>query len=146
MKKQLLILAVGAMTFAGCQAQSENTKNPEMKKIEQTVHTFSQAGDSQDAEKLDDILDDNYRIVMNRLFGSSEVSVMSKSVYLDKIKIKEFGGDKREVTINEIILNNNIATAKATFKGEKSTFISNLQLIQNAEGDWKIVSDIPFIK
>jgi len=146
MKKQILILTVSAMSFLGCQAQSETKKDPEMKKIEQTIHAFSKAGDSQDAVRLDALLDDNYRIVMNRLFGSPDVSVMPKSVYLDKIKAKEFGGDKREVTIDDIIVNNTIATAKATFKGEKMTFISNLQLIQNAAGDWKLVSDIPFVK
>lgn len=146
MKKQILVLTICALSFIGCQAQSETKTNPEMKKIEQTIMAFSKAGDSQDAAQLDALLDDNYRIVMNRLFGSPEVSVMPKSVYLDKIKAKEFGGDKREVTIDELIMNNTIATAKATFKGEKMTFISNLQLIQNATGDWKLVSDIPFVE
>ncbi len=146
MKKQILILAVSAMSFAGCQAQNETKNNPEMKKIEQTIHAFAKAGDTQNAEQLDQLLDNNYRIVMNRLFGSPDVSVMPKSVYLDKIKTKEFGGDKREVTIHEVIMNSTIATAKVTFKGEKMTFISNLQLIQNAGGDWKLVSDIPSVK
>lgn len=146
MKKQFLILVVSVLSFTGCYAQNKNKKNPEMKKIEQTIHAFAKAGDLQDVDQLDKLLDKNYRIVMNRLFGSPDVSVMSKSLYLDKIKAKEFGGDKREIIINDLIINNTIASVKATFKGEKMTFISNLQLIQNIEGDWKLISDTPYLQ
>ena len=33
--------------------------------------------------------DENYRIVMNQLFGSTEVSVVPKSLYLEKINSKD---------------------------------------------------------
>jgi len=73
-----------------CSAQKTEVQN-----VEKVIAAFSKAGDDNNAEKLATYLDDNYRIVMNRLFGSTEVSVMPKSVYLDKISSKEFGGDKR---------------------------------------------------
>lgn len=145
MKKQLLIATVCTLGLFGCQAQSETKTNPEMKKIEATIHAFAKAGDDQDAVELDKLLDDNYRIVMNRLFGSTAVSVMPKSVYLDKIKAKEFGGDKREVTIEDMIVNHSVASAKVTMKSETMIFVSCLQLIQNAEGDWFLISDIPYV-
>ena len=94
MKKQFLIVVVSALMCTACNAQSKNKQHPEMKKIEQTIHSFAKAGDDQDATQLDHLLDPNYRIVMNRLFGSPEVTVMPKSLYLDKISSKEFGGDK----------------------------------------------------
>jgi hypothetical protein len=146
MKKQLLTIITITLASAWCQAQTSNKQHMNMKKIEQTIHAFAKAGDAQDAEQLDKLLDPNYRVVMNRLFGSTEVSVLPRSVYMDKIKAKEFGGDNREVRIDEVIINHTIATAKATFIGEKMTFISNLQLIQNNQGDWKLVSDIPYVQ
>ena len=53
---------------------------------------------------------------------------------------------KRDVMIHELIINNTIASAKVTFKGEEMTFISSLQLLQNADGDWKLISDTPYVQ
>ena len=52
------------------------------------INAFSKARDQQNTEVLEDLLDDNFRIVMNQLFGSTEVSIMPKSDYLDKKKLR----------------------------------------------------------
>lgn len=129
------------MTILSCQAQ-----NSEMKNIEQTIVAFSQAGDENNATKLATYLDDNFRIVMNRLFGSTEVSIMPRAVYLEKIKSKEFGGDQRTVTIQNIETNGNSACAKVNFKGTKMTFVSLILFIQNSSGEWKLVNETPIVK
>ena len=145
MKKQLIIAAISMLGIFGCQAQSETKSIIEMKKIKATIHAFGEAGDQQNVAQLDKLLNSNYRIVMNRLFGSEEVSVMPRSVYMDKIRSKEFGGDKREVIIENIIVNNTLASAKVTMKGETMTFVSCLQLIQKADGEWQLISDMPYV-
>jgi ketosteroid isomerase-like protein len=129
------------LTVLSCSAQ-----NPEIKKIEKAITEFSKAGDNNDSKKLETYLDDNYRIVMNRLFGSETVIVMDKTTYLKKVKSKEYGGDNRELTIENVVLNGTIASAKVTFKGSKMTFVSILVLIQNTKGEWKLVSDVPIVK
>ncbi len=134
-------MAIGLFTVFNLQAQKEDIQ--EIKKI---IQQFSDAGDEQDFQTLDALLDDNYRIVMNRLFGSKEVSVMPKQAYLSKIKSKEFGGDKREVKIHEVLVNGNTATAKVTLKGQKATFISFLDLVKTENGAWKLISDTPHIE
>lgn len=118
----------------------------EMKNIETTITEFAKAGDESDAKKLASYLDDNYRVVMNRLFGSKVASVMTKPVYLEKIRTKEFGGDKRVLTIEQITLNRTTASAKVIFKGTKMTFVSLLTLIQGADGSWKLISDTPMVQ
>lgn len=145
MKKQLIIAAISMLGIFGCQEQSETKSNLEMKKIEAIIRAFGSAGDQQNVEQLDKLLNSNYRIVMNRLFGSQEVSVMPKSVYLDKIRSKEFGGDKRDVIIEDLFVNNTVASAKVTMKGEKMTFVSCLQLLQKADGEWQLISDMPYL-
>jgi hypothetical protein len=80
---------------------------------------------------------------MNQLFGSKKVAVISKSVYLEKIKSKEWGGDKRTAIIENVIINGNTSVAKVTFKGKKATFISLINLVKNAKGEWKLISDTP---
>lgn len=140
-KIKLITLICSMLSVVACSAQ----KN-EMKNIEKVITEFSKAGDENDAEKLATYLDDNYRIVMNRLFGSTEVSVMPKSVYLEKIKSKEYGGDKRGLTIENTVINGTTASAKVTFEGSKMTFVSLIVLIQDLEGNWKLICDTPIFK
>jgi ketosteroid isomerase-like protein len=112
--------------------------------VKNVITAFSKAGDKNDADELAKLLDDNHRLVMNRLFGSKEVSIMTKSVYVEKVRTKEFGGDTRVLTIENVVVNGTAASAKVTFKG-KNTVIGLLQLIKNEKGEWKLVSDIPIV-
>lgn len=140
-KVNLIILMISVFSAIGCSAQST-----EVKDIKQVITAFSKAGDKNDSKKLESYLDENYRIVMNRLFGSKSVSVMDKTTYLEKIKSKEYGGDNRTLTIENIVINGTTASAKVTFKGTKMTFVSILVLIQNEEGKWTLISDTPIVK
>lgn len=140
-KTKLTAIVCLLFSVMACYAQKD-----EMKHIEKVITEFAKAGDENNAEKMANCLDDNYRVVMNRLFGSTEVSVLPKSVYLEKIRSKEFGGDNRAVTIENIVVNGTTASAKVTFKGEKMTFVSILVLIQEADGKWKLILDTPIIQ
>lgn len=140
MKRSLLIGLFTLITINMNYAQKT-----EKSKISETIEAFSRAGDNQNADALSKLLDSNYRVVMNRLFGSTEVAVMPRSVYLEKIRSKEFGGDKRKLTIENMVINGNTASAKVTFKGEKMTVVSILMLIQNKDNQWLLTSDVPVI-
>lgn len=141
MKNLFLTALVGILFSVNLYSQTKD-----MEAIKQTITAFSKAGDMNDSDELEKYLDDNYRVVMNRLFGSNEVSVMPKSVYLEKIKSKEFGGDTRKLNIENVIVNGNTACAKVTFVGTKMTFISLVTLVKDNKGDWKLVSDVPVIQ
>lgn len=138
---KLATLLCSMFTVFGCSAQQNETK-----KIEKVITAFSKAGDENDAENLAKYLADDYRVVMNRLFGSKEVSILPKSVYLDKIKSKEYGGDVRILTIENVLINGTTASAKVTFKGTKITFVSLIILVKDLEGNWKLISDVPMVK
>ncbi|MFK7787008.1 MAG: nuclear transport factor 2 family protein [Crocinitomicaceae bacterium] len=141
--KKVKFIALTCLLFA---ALSSKAQTNSMKDIETTIHAFAKAGDNSDAETLRTYLDDNYRVVMNRLFGSKEVSVLSKELYLSKIESKEFGGDTREVSIHSVTINGSTANAKVSFKGSKMTFVSLLSLVQDAQGNWKLISDTPVLE
>ena len=113
--------------------------------IKKVIIEFAKAGDENNVLKLELCLDTNYRVVMNQLFGSSEVAVVPRTVYLQKIKSKEWGGDNRTATIKSIEVNGKTAMAKVIFKGEKMTFVSLMTLVKDAKGNWKLVSDVPVI-
>jgi len=140
-KSSLLMSIFALFMMASCLGQSADEKA-----IEKTIMGFSKSGDQNDADKLATYLDDNYRIVMNRLFGSAEVSTMSKDLYLEKIRNKEFGGDSRKVKIENLLLNGSTASAKVSFAGSQMSTINLLTLVQASDGTWKLVSDMPVIK
>ncbi len=118
----------------------------EKEAVRKTIIAFAQAGDNNDVGKLTELLDENYRVVMNRLFGSKEVAIVPRSVYLDKIRSKEWGGDERKTDIQMITINGTTAQALVTMKGKKSTFVSLLTLVKGLADQWKLVSDVPMIQ
>ena len=141
MKKALIFGIFGLLFLGAGTAQAS-----EVKAIKKTITAFAKAGDRNDAQALGKHLDANYRIVMNRMFGSKEVSVMPREVYLQKIKDKEFGGDKRKLTFEKIVINGPTASAKVVFKGSKMTFVSLITLVRNENGVWQLVNDTPVIR
>ncbi|XOV65898.1 MAG: nuclear transport factor 2 family protein [Fluviicola sp.] len=140
------IIALLCTIFIPMASNAQNETESDYTLIETTVRGFLKAGDQNDAKSIDTFLDDNYRVVMNQLFGSSAVMVISKDVYLSKIESKEWGGDTRKVTIENIQVNGNTASAKVTQVGSKATFISTMILVQHADGQWKLIGDVPTVK
>jgi len=140
MKYLIILLCNVMLSVTNAEAQTGD-----ILEINKTIHSCAKAADQSNVEKLDMLLDDNYVIVMNRLFGSSEVSVMTKETYLGKIRTKEFGADNRKVEIQGVMVNLNSASAKVVFIGEKMTFTSIILLIKNAEGQWKLVNETPMV-
>ena len=141
MQKIILLSIVTFFSVSLAYGQSEDTKA-----IKATIAAFAKAGDQNKVDVLAEYLDDNYRVVMNRLFGSKEVSTMSKAIYLEKIRTKEFGGDQRSLTIKKLVINGSTASAQVTFKGQKLTFVSVITLVKDGTGKWKLVSDMPIVK
>ncbi|HMO40711.1 MAG TPA: nuclear transport factor 2 family protein [Saprospiraceae bacterium] len=115
-------------------------------KIRQVITNFSLYADQQDADAMDAILDSSYRIVLNRLFGSTEVGFMDKATYLQMLRDKQFGGDRRSVTIYTLDINGNNAMVKATFAGQQMTTTNYLLLAKTEQGHWRIVSDMPTVE
>ncbi len=118
----------------------------DFEQITSTISAFAKAADQNDAKSMENLLDDNYRIIMNRLFGSKKLGILSREIYLEKIRAKEFGGDKRTVNIENVVINGTTAMAKVVLAGEKSTFHSLFVLAKDEEGSWKLVSDVPTIQ
>jgi ketosteroid isomerase-like protein len=138
MKSSILFILLAMVSMPISQTQPTD-----MEAIQLTITAFAKAADQNDAKTLAQYLDPNYRIVMNQLFGSSEVNIMPRAVYLDKIAKKEFGGDDRSLKFENISINGSSASAIVLLKGKKMTFRSIFTLVKNAEGKWKLVSDVP---
>lgn len=144
MKKWFLTPMIAVLiTVTSCSAASSRE---ETKEIQQVIKAYSKAGDDNNSELLASHLDVNYRVIMNRLFGSDSVSIIPKEVYLSKIKSKEWGGDTRELSISNIDINGNTASARVLFSGQKMTFESILLMTLGKDGQWRIVCDMPVMR
>ncbi len=138
------ILAIFLLTFFTLNTMTAQTTH-ETEAIEKTITSFAKAADARDEKMLDELLDAEFRLVLNQLFGGRGLVIITKQAYLAKIASKEFGGDNRSVTIESILVSGKNASARAFFKSEKMTIVTLLQLIKTAEGKWKIINDLPSI-
>ncbi|MEQ9403009.1 MAG: nuclear transport factor 2 family protein [Cyclobacteriaceae bacterium] len=135
MKTILFFIAV--IAFAGVRAQYGTKKDPE---IEKTVRLYAQLGDIQDANALKKILHDQHRLVWHD--GEKPPFIADKNSYIAKIESKEWGGDKRKVTIESVESFDGVnATVKAILDGEKSQMRSLFSLIKS-NGSWQIVEEL----
>ena len=137
MKFLLMTLMLSSMTF---------TSTPTTKGVEKTIKQFVQAGDNQDVKTMNELLHNDYRIVMNQVFGSDQITTVSKEMYLSKLESKEWGGDKRACAIQSIEVNDKNAVATVRLVGEKMTMTSQIVLVQTSTGNWLIIEDIPVIE
>ncbi|MEM9052521.1 MAG: nuclear transport factor 2 family protein [Bacteroidota bacterium] len=140
MKKYILTLTIMLATFLAAFSQSS-----EQKLITKTIEMFSKAGDEQDADKLEALLNENYNVVMHQLFGSETTSLLPRAAYIEKIRNKEFGGDTRTITVEHMEVNGSTAVAKVLLKGSKMTVRSLFTLVKTKKGAWQLVSDMPVI-
>jgi len=142
MKSLLLIMlsfAAGAMNFTDDEVK-------DLEKVAKAVNQFSSSVDARDVKSTDQVLHANFRAVVNRLFGSEEVSIMDKSLYLKMLSDGKIGGDQRKVTIHTINLEGNNAVVKASFEGAELRFFTFMQLVKDTKGNWTIISDMPRIE
>ncbi|MEP4533819.1 MAG: nuclear transport factor 2 family protein [Cyclobacteriaceae bacterium] len=138
MIKSILMTSLLAGIFA-CTAQKTSDKEA----IESAIVKFAKSGDENDSDKLSEVLDNNYRVVMNQLFGTTVTTTVDRATYLGKIESKEWGGDTRRVNVLMIDVNGNNAVAKVEMKGEKLTMTSYFLLVKDVDGEWKLVTDLP---
>ena len=136
MRKVLFLSLIGLMS-----SFSVPFTDDDKSAITKVINEFSIAGDQNDVSSLSVLLNEHYRITMNQLFGSTEISVMNKTTYLEMIDQKKFGGDKRAIEIISIEVLGNNAFAHVHLKGVKANFNSVFGLVKTADKKWQLISD-----
>ncbi|MBI1192757.1 MAG: DUF4440 domain-containing protein [Bacteroidetes bacterium] len=140
MYKPMFVLAGLMVLVTVTFAQSADVSS-----VRKTVEAFALAADQSDVDRLDALLHPEFRIAMNRLFGSQDLVLMSKAGYLEKIRAKEFGGTPRTLVMTDVQVKGTTATVSAVFKGSSMSFHSYLTLVQDAGGQWRVVQDVPVL-
>ncbi|GAB4415539.1 MAG: hypothetical protein OHK0039_24200 [Bacteroidia bacterium] len=136
---------IAAMLWSVACTQSPAQPTQDLAAVEAAVRAFAHMGDVQDADGLDRLLHPQFRAVVNRLFGSDEVSIMDKNLYLQLIRDEKIGGDQRQVHLVSVDVVNNQATVHAVLEGKALRFVTFVSLIKTADGRWQVVGDLPDI-
>lgn len=111
--------------------------------IEAVITSYAQAGDVQDVAALESLTHDGFRVIFR--ISDEQTVTLDRSVFLEKFRAKEFGGDTRTVDIQSIDLREGkTAIAKVMLRGEKATMSNYLNLVQT-NGEWVLVSDFVFM-
>ncbi len=134
MKALLLIVCVLVVAVATGQSKSSDPK------IAEAVKNYSKFGDTHDVSGLNQILHDQHRLVWND--GTKAPFIADKSSYIAKIESKEWGGDKRTVSIESVESFDGVnASVKAVLDGEKAQMRSIFSLVK-ADGEWRIIEEL----
>ncbi len=111
--------------------------------IEAVITSYAQAGDAQDVAALESLTHDGFRVIFR--ISDEQTVTLDRSVFLEKFRAKEFGGDTRTVDIQSIDLREGkTAIAKVMLRGEQATMSNYLNLVQT-NGEWVLVSDFVFM-
>lgn len=138
----LVLSALFLLASFTCQAQQAT----DLAQIQAVVREFSAAGDQQNTARLDKILHPQYRAIVNRLFGSPDLSLMDKALYLQLMSDKKIGGDTREVFLLQTDISGTTASVKAIFLGKILRFTTFISLVKLPDGTWQIIADMPEIE
>ena len=143
MKKLILKLGTLSIILTTCQGGIAETGKD---KIVSAVNQFVKASDNRNAANLNKVLHHEFRAMVNRLFGSEDMSIMTKDTYLSLIKEEKIGGDDRKVNILKVDVVNHNAYVKAELHGKEYKFTTYILLAERPKGNWQVVSDMPFIE
>ena len=143
------------LTFAGIllvtstSLQAQAPSSPDLSQIEAVtacIHAFASAADAQDLKGLEKILHPSYRTILNKAFGSDEVTVLSKDDYIGMAKAGKIGGAERELHILSLDIQDEIARATVVLQSETTRFNSYFSMVRNAKGEWQMIADLPQIE
>jgi hypothetical protein len=113
-------------------------------KVTKAVYDFIQGGDERNVSTLDRVLHPQFRSTVNKFAGSTGLTTLSKSAYLQLINENKIGGTARNIAELAVDVAGPVAMARVEMKSEKLQFISFYKLVENEDNAWQLVSDMPY--
>ena len=139
--KNLLILFTSFLFIMSCQKKEQANADPQLMKA---IETFVAAADRQDAEELASCTHKDFRVIWNGP-KPTDHTLFARDFYLEKFRIKEWGGDPRTIELVEWELFENYASAHVRLDGEQQDFESMYILVKEG-GEWKLLQESVVVK
>lgn len=127
-----MTLLVGGVALAG-------ESDPVPNRIVMAIKAFVEAADSRDVAGIEAATHRGFRVAV--VIGQKpNVALMDRETYLQLIRARKIGGDRRTVSIRSVELRGHLAVARVRLEGEKAIFEGDLTLLKD-EGTWKVYQD-----
>lgn len=107
---------------------------------------FARAADEADGTKLQRLLHEQFRVVINQFGEKKETTVWDKTAYLGLIRDGVIGGTSRTTSIEEVTVLEHIAYVRMRSESAKARFTSLLIMTKDLEGNWQVLSDAPYVE
>lgn len=107
--------------------------------VRRAVYAFAEAGDRQDVERLEELLDPGFRVAFVK-GEDAEAVVLPRAQYLALIAEKKLGGSPREVKIGRIHRVGSFAFADVVLTRQDARFDGLMTLVQSG-GTWRLLED-----
>jgi hypothetical protein len=123
-----------------------NAQTSDKQQIETAINAFAKAGDDRNDAELQTILNENFRVIVNRFPTPDKTASLTKEAYIGLIKAKKIGGDARKVNILSVDVMTHSAMAKVIFESEKAKFTSYLSYVLTKDKKWELVADLALME
>lgn len=141
MKAARIILVSFLLVLISFAASAQAETNPEdIEAVKQTIKTYVQSTDARNADQLEKVLYDNCNFISYNEI-THKTSEMADGSFLDLVKDGKAGGWTRNLNINSVDVNDNMAVAKVEISDSKVKETGFLTLIKN-NGSWKIMNGV----
>ena len=117
----------------------------ETNRIVQVITDFVKGGDNSDVQLLDKVLHKDFRVTNNGFMGTSGVTIIDKTEYLNKIENGIFGGLPRKMEILELDQSDKIASVKLKIESSENDFISYNSLVLDTDNEWKLINNLAIV-
>lgn len=138
----LLLLGVLISLFTLNQAPNQKAMETQIK---QTVERFAEAGAQRDLQTLEAVLHPEYRVLANRFADNPGLTILSRAQYLSMMEAEQIGGNAVTVVFDQVMIHAHSASVQASFNSDQTAMKLFLLLIQTAEGQWQITSDMAVV-
>lgn len=129
---RLTLIILFLSTILSCSTNSDSS-------LLVAVNEFVSAADLQDDGTLESRTHKDFRVVWNGP-GPEDHTIFSRETYLEKFRIREWGGDPRSIEILDTEICNNYASVHVRLKGNVQDFESLYTMVRE-KGQWKILQE-----
>jgi len=137
MKTKILVV-ITIFTLFSCQS---NAQNNDTKDVKSTLKSYINAGDTNNAKKLEPNLHPDFRVV---LYDNKKdaTSILNRSTYISFIETKKFGGYKRTATYEDIqFIGKHMASVKITLTSPGKPTLKNFYSLVKIKNKWTVIQD-----
>ena len=111
-----------------------------------TIPNLVKGGDQSDIEILDNVLHIDFRIINYGFMGTFGVSIIDKTEYLNKIKIRVFGGLPRQIKTEALDQIEKITSVKLRIESSENEFISYNSIVLDTDNQWMIINNLAVVE